>query len=269
MSNYLSQSVRVFWSSAVLAKRALFSWLNPALWLMQLFFMSIFQIAFFVYVVKFAGGSTDADIAYVAVGNAISSVAYTAIFSVCNITGEEKQQGTLTEVLVTPANRFAMFVGRAMFQVFNGMATVFIALFYAWAVFGVDFSNTNWPALVAVVFIMTMAMIGLGLLLSSVGLYLRTSMIIANIFLFVGLLFSGVNFPVSKLPEAIQPVAYVFPLTYGTDAARAAVEGSSILQVGDLLMDMVITGGLALLVGFVIFRWFEKLSRTKGTMDKF
>jgi len=269
MSNYVSQSVRVFWSSAVLAKRALFNWLNPGLWLMQLLTMSLFQIAFFVFVCKYAGNDSDAQIAYVAIGNAISSVAYVAVFAVCNITGEEKQQGTLAPVLVTPANRFSVFVGRAMFQVFNGTLTVFISLFYAWAVFGVDFSIVNWSALITVVIVTSLTMCGLGLLLSSVGLYLRTSMVIANIFLFIGLLFSGVNFAVSELPGPLQPVSYIFPLTYATDAARDAIQGSSILDVGDLLAYELITGTAALLLGFAIFRWFEKLSRETGTMEKF
>ncbi|QLH75274.1 MAG: ABC transporter permease [Methanomassiliicoccales archaeon] len=269
MSSYIFQSARVFWSSAVLAKRALFAWLNPGLWIMQMFFMSIFQIAFFVYIVKYAGGSSDINVSYVAVGNAISSVSYVAIFSVCNITGEEKQQGTLAPVLATPANRMALFIGRAMFQVLNGMATVFIALFYAWAIFDVDFSATNWPALVAVVVVTSLTMTCLGLLLSSIGLYLRTSLIIANIFLFIGLLFSGVNFPVSYLPDMIEPLAYLFPLTYSTDAARAAVAGSSLLEIGDLMSYMLISGAAALLLGYVIFRFFERLSRTKGTMDRF
>ena len=66
----------------------------------------------------------------------------------------------------------ALFVGRAMFQVLNGIATVFIALFYAWAVFGVDFSMTNWPALITVVVLTSLTTVGFGLMLSSLGLYL-------------------------------------------------------------------------------------------------
>jgi ABC-2 type transport system permease protein len=229
MFTTITQAVRVFWSSAVLAKRALFAWLNPALWIMQLFFMSIFQIAFFVYVVRYVQGS-EATITYVAVGNALSSVAYVTVFSVCNITGEEKQQGTLEQVLVTPANRLAMFVGRAMFQVLNGIATVFIALAYTAFIFGVDFSHADLLALTVAITITAFSMVAFGLMLSSVGLYLRTSMIIANIFLFLGLLVSGVNFPVDRLPGWAQPIAYAIPLTYGTDAVRAAVSGSSVIS---------------------------------------
>ncbi|HSV41803.1 MAG TPA: ABC transporter permease [Methanomassiliicoccales archaeon] len=268
MSNAVFQAGRVFWSSAVLAKRALFAWLNPALWIMQLFFMSVFQIAFFVYVVQYVQGTPEM-VSYVAVGNAISSIAYVTVFSVCNITGEEKQQGTLQPVLVTPANRLSMFVGRAMFQVVNGIATVFIALAYAALIFGVDFSQANWITLSVVVTVCAFTMTAFGLMLSSVGLYLRTSMIIANIFLFIGLLFSGVNFPVSRLPEWLQPIAYAIPLTYGTDAARAAVNGASVWEVGALLFNMTAVGAVLVFLGYLIFRFFEWLSRRNGTMEQY
>ncbi|OPY31373.1 MAG: ABC-2 type transporter [Methanomassiliicoccales archaeon PtaU1.Bin124] len=268
MFQTVTQAGRVFWSSAVLAKRALFAWLNPGLWIMQLFFMSVFQIAFFVYVVRYVQGS-EATVAYVAIGNAISSIAYVTVFSVCNITGEEKQQGTLQPVLVTPANRLAMFTGRAMFQVVNGIATVFIALGYAAFLFGVNFGNTDWIALTVVITLTAFTMTLFGLMLSSVGLYLRTSMVLANIFLFLGLLVSGVNFPVTQLPGWLQPIGYAMPLTYATDAARMAVDGAGLSEMGGLLFNNAILGLAWLLVGYIIFRVFENLSRRLGTMEKY
>jgi ABC-2 type transport system permease protein len=268
MTLYRSNPARVFWSSAVLAKKALFAWLSPAMWAMQLFFISFFQIAFFVYVALYVQ-NPDVSVAYVAVGNALQSVAYVSVFAVCNITGEEKQQGTLEPILVTPANRLPMFVGRAMFQVVNGMATVAIALFYAWAVFGVSFAQADFIALAIVIVVTAFAMTGFGLMLSSVGLYLRTSMIIANIFLFIGLLFCGVNFPVSYLPSFLQPISYAIPMTYATDAARATVSGVGVFGIGTLLLEEMFVGLVITLFGYVLFRAFEYLSKSKGTMDRY
>ncbi|MDD1767445.1 MAG: ABC transporter permease [Methanomassiliicoccales archaeon] len=264
----LSKSGRVFWSSAVLARKALFSWFSPSLWLMQLFTISLFQIAFFVYVTKYVN-NPDVSVTYVAVGNALQSVAYVSVFSVSNITSEEKWQGTLTPILATPANRFSLFVGRAMFEVFNGILTVAIAFFYAAVIFGVDFSNTDIVALMLVVLVTSFAMTGFGLMISSLGLYLRTAMVIANIFLFIGLLFCGVNFPVSYLPSWLQPVSHAIPMTYGTDAARAAVSGSSVFDISSLLLQELAVGIAALVVGYILFIVFENVARRKGTMEEF
>jgi ABC-2 type transport system permease protein len=259
---------RVFWSSAVLAKNGLFHWLSPPMWAMQLFTMSLFQIAFFVYVTQYVQ-NPDISVSYVAIGNALQSISYVTVFAVCNITGEEKQLGTLVPILSTPANRMAMFVGRGMFQIVNGIATAVIALFYAAFLFGVDFSHTDMLALGVVIVVTAFAMTGFGLMLSSVGLYLRTSMIVANIFLFIGLLFCSVNFPVSYLPGYLQPISYCIPMTFGTDAARAAVDGSSLIGISGTVGLEIFVGLAALFVGYLMFTLFENLSRKRGTMDRY
>jgi len=268
MAEYSSNPARVFFSSAVLAKRALFSWLRPEMWIMQLFFSSLFQIAFFVYVATYVN-NPSISVAYVAVGNAMQSIALASVFAVCNITGEEKQQGTLEPILVSPGNRFSIFVGRAMFQVLNGLATVIIALFYAAVLFNVDFSRTDFLSLGLVAVVTAFAMTAFGLMLSSLGLYLRTSMVIANIFLFIGLLLCGVNFPVSYLPSYLQPISYAIPMTYATEAAREAVSGSSVLSIGGLLLAELVVGIAAILVGYAMFLWFERMSKKRGTMDRY
>jgi len=112
-------------------------------------------------------------------------------------------------------------------------------------------------------------MTGFGLMISSLGLYLRTSMVVANIFLFIGLLLCGVNFPVSYLPTWIQPISYAIPMTYGTEAARLAVSGSNVLDIGGLLVMEMIVGIAAILVGYLMFHHFEKIARAKGTMERF
>jgi len=268
MTEYINNPLRVFWSSAVLAKRALFAWLNPAMWLTQLFFMSLFQMAFFVYVATFVNNS-EVSVEYVAIGNALQSLAYVSVFAVCNITGEEKNQGTIENLLVSPANRFSVFVGRAMFQVANGLATVVIAFFYAAFIFNVDFSQANLLGLALVILVTTFAMTGFGLMLSSLGLFLRTSMIIANVFLFIGLLVCGVNFPISYLPWYLQPLSYAIPMTYGTDAARMAVTGSTLGDISGLLGQEILVGVVVMVLGYVMFRMFERLARHKGTLDRF
>jgi ABC-2 type transport system permease protein len=264
----ISQSLRVFWSSAVMAKKALFRWLSPGLWAMQLFTMSLFQIAFFVYIADYVG-NPEVTVAYVAVGNAIQSIAYVAIFAVTNVTGEEKEAGTLPGLLVTPANRFSLFVGRAMFQVVNSIATVVIALFYAAVIFGVDFSQANFLTLAVVILVTAFATVGFGLMLSSLGFYLRTSMVVANIFLFMGLLFCGVNFPVTFLPEFLQPISYAIPLTYATGAARAAVAGAGLDAVAGNIAAMVVVMTVAIFIGYLMMLGFEYLARKKGTLEMF
>jgi ABC-2 type transport system permease protein len=262
------QSVRIFVSSAKFAFKALFSWLRPEMWLMQVLGLPLFQMAFFVYLARFVT-PTATDIAFIAVGNAMQVSAFSSIFAVCNLTSEEKWQGTLIPLIATPANRFPLFVGRAVFQIFNGMATVAVGFFYASFVFGVDMARADFIALAVVIIITTFAMTGFGLMLGSVGLFMRTAMIIANIFLFIGLLICGVNFPVTVLPVWVRPFSYAIPMTYGTMAARAAVQGSTIAQMTPLLLQEILTGIGSICVGYALFLGFETLARRRGAFEEY
>jgi len=259
---------RIFWSSATFAFKALFSWLRPAMWLTQLLVLPLFQMAFFVYLSRFVNPGTT-GVAFIAVGNALQVASFSSIFAVCNLTSEEKWQGTLTPLIVTPANRFPLFVGRAMFQILNSIATIVVGFFYASVVFGVDMSRTDFVALSVVILVTCLAMTGFGLMLGSVGLYMRTAMIIANIFLFIGLLVCGVNFPVTVLPTWLQPVSYAIPMTYGTMAARAAVEGSSLVLLAPVILQEIAAGAISVFVGYLLFLGFEALARRKGTFEEF
>lgn len=261
-------SIRIFASSAMFAFKALFSWLRPEMWLMQVFTLPLFEMAFFVYLVRFVAPTTT-NVAFIAVGNAMQVASFSSIFAVCNLTSEEKWQGTLVPLISTPANRFPLFLGRAMFQVFNGMATVAVGFFYATNVFGVDMSRTDFLALAVVVVMTSLAMTGFGLMLGSLGLFLRTAMVIANIFLFIGHLLCGVNFPVSELPTWMQPFSYAIPMTYGTMAARAAVDGTSLIQMSPILLQLIVTGIASILVGYLLFIGFEVLARRNGKLEEY
>jgi ABC-2 type transport system permease protein len=267
-SQYEWPPLRIFLSSATFAFKALFSWLRPEMWLMQVLTLPLFEMAFFVYLARFVAPATS-NITFIAVGNAMQVASFSSIFAVCNLTSEEKWQGTLVPLMATPASRFPLFLGRAMFQILNGMAAIAVGFVYATFVFGVDMSRADFLALAVVILITSLTMTGFGLMLGSVGLFMRTAMIIANVFLFAGQLLCGVNFPVSVLPFWLQPVSYVIPMTYGTTAARAAVQGSGLIQLGSVLLEEIGVGGASILVGYLLFIGFEALAIRRGTLEEY
>jgi len=261
---------KVFLSSAVFSFRAQFDWLNPVMWLTMKFVLSVSQMAFFVFVGIFA----NAPIQFIAVGNALQSVSWNTVFSVINITGHDKWDGTLPLVLATPANRLPLFIGRAMIHVLDGLISAAISFFFAAVLFGVNFGQTNPLALIVAVVLTAFTMAGFGLLIGGFCFFFRNPMVFANIFTFTLLIFCGVNFPVSSLPLAIQPVSYIFPLTYGLSAARSAIgdvtiaqPGVDLIQIAPTLAQQLAVGLAAMLIGYLLFRSFENNARKTGKME--
>jgi ABC-2 type transport system permease protein len=256
-------SFKIFVSSAVFSFRAQFDWLNPAMWITMKFVLSLSQMAFFVFVGIFAG----APVAFIAVGNALQSISWNTVFSVINITGHDKWDGTLPLVLATPANRLPLYVGRAMIHVLDGILSAAISFVFAAFLFGVDFSQTNPLALIVAIVMTAFTMAGFGLLIGGFCFFFRNPMVFANIFTFCLLIFCGVNFPVTSLPSVIQPVSYIFPLTYGLAAARNAIVGQNLIQIGPTLAIQLVVGVASMLIGYVLFRSFENNARKTGKME--
>jgi len=267
----LSSQFRLFFSSALFSFKAQFGWLNLPMWLTMKLVLSLSQMSFFVFVGQFliSTGKASTDIvAYVAVGNAIQLLSWNTVFSVINITSHDKWDGTLPLLLATPAHRLPLFVGRAMVHVLDGMLSVAIAFVFAVFLFGVNFGSTNFLALAVVVFLTAFTMSGFGLLIGGLSFYFRNPLVFANIFTFILLIFCGVNFPVTDLPQPLQLISYIFPLTYGVDAGRQAIGGATLIDIAPVLGQMLIVGFISIMLGYVFFRSFEQLARKTGKMEE-
>ena len=261
-------ALRVFRGSFFFGRKGLIIWDSWDMWVMQIVITPIAQIGFFALLsiyLKYPSSVTQ----YIVVGNAVQSMSFSAVFAVANITSQDKWQGTLPSTMVTPANRAALFVGRASFQVLLSAMIAAAGLLYAAVIFGVSFATADFAGIAITVLLTSITMIGFGLLISSVGLYMRTAMIVANIFLFVTLLLSGINFPVSALPAWLQPVSWAIPLTYGTQAVRMAISGTSLMGLLPTLGSEALDGLLVMLAGYALFTGFENLSRRTGRFEEY
>jgi len=262
--------LRVFFSSAVFSFKAQFSWLNPPMWLTMKLILPLSQMAFFVFVGAFlvsTGNAPAGIVAYMAIGNAIQALSWNTVFAVINITSADKWDGTLQLMLATPAQRMPLFVGRSMIHVFDGLLSVLVSFIFAAFLFGVDFGRTDVVGLIVTLLLTGFTMAGFGLLVGGFSFYFRDPLVFANIFTFVQLIFCGINFPVQALPQQVQFISYLIPLTYGVQAGRDVIAGATLIDIAPLLWQMTIVGLVALVLGYFFFRSFEKSARKTGRLE--
>ncbi len=259
---------RTFWANAVVAPRTSLGFMRIDFILGMIFIIPLTQISFFALTAQLANDSVS-EIQFVVIGNAVATVTYSSVFSVCQTTDSEKQQGTMEHLLVSPANRLALYFGRGMIPILISLATVAMGLVYAVFLFGVPLApGSEWTLAVSVV-LTAFAMVGFGLLLGGVALYLRTSIILGNIFLFVGLLLSGVNFPLSSLPSSLQWIGYALPLTWGLSAVRAAISGDSLGTLTILWGAVAICALVAYGAAILLWDVFEHRALATGSIARF
>ncbi len=259
---------RVMSASSAVSIRNLFSAVPAWVWLAQSLITSLFTMSFFALMADFAG-NPDVSVSYVVVGNAVQSVAMVSVYAVANIPGIEKHVGTLSALMTSPANLFHIFIGMAAFQILAGFMAVAVSFIYAAFIFGVSFSMVSLPLLALTVIATSVSMSGLGMMVGCIGLYLRSSMIMANIVTYIGLVICGVNFPLSYLPDWILPISYSLPLTHAVDITRMLLDGAGMAEISGPLLIMLAIGALMFVVSYGIFKGFEWMVRRSGRTDSF
>jgi ABC-2 type transport system permease protein len=269
-----SSFFRTFWTNAVFAPRTSLGFMRIDFVLGTVFVIPLTQMVFFAFVVKLGTvGETAAAVAaaiqFTALGNAVATVTYSSVFSVCQTTDSEKFQGTMEHLLVSPANRLALYFGRGLIPILISLATVTVGLVYAAVFFGVPIAASSIPFLAVSVVLTAFAMVGFGLLLGGVALYLRTSIILGNIFLFIGLLLSGVNFPTSQLPLPLQYVGDGLPLTWGLAAIRGAVAGDSLGTIAWLWLAVALAAAVSFGAAISLWEVFERRALSTGSIARF
>ena len=113
-------NIRIFFEGAVLSYRALFRWLRPSTYSASKVLSPLTMMIFFVYIGAYASGSNNAS--YYVIGNALIFTASSGIFGVTMSIGGERWTGTLPYLFGSPANRMAMFAGRSLVHILDGVA---------------------------------------------------------------------------------------------------------------------------------------------------
>ncbi|MGD6874227.1 ABC transporter permease [Sutcliffiella horikoshii] len=254
-----------FFRQSILSYKALFGFYDPKIYFLVKVVNPIMQLIFFVMIAKYIHGSND--ITPWVLGNAFILSMYNALFGVGAVMISERSFGTLSLVVVAPANKFLIFTGRAFIHILDACTTVIIGLVTSYLIFDVDFSNTDFKFLALCILITMISAMGIGLFIGSIGLITRDINLILNTSFFVLMIFTGAQFPLGNLPDILQSIPYFLPLTRGIEASRLVVGGDTSINVIYLLGVELLIGLIYTLIGYYALIVFENISRKKASLD--
>ena len=257
-------NLRVFFVGGYIAYRALFNWIHWSIYVPTMLGSPVFQILFFAYIGRYAGLQDDT---FFVVGNAVQVASMAGIYGMALTIGGERWTQTLSPLLASPANRFALFVGRMLPNYVNGLLVSAFGFFVGWALLDFDPPLSAVPLLGLCVLVSTASCTALGLLIGSIGLRARDVMFLANLVYFLLLLFCGVNVPLDELPGWMEAIGRALPLTHGIEAAREVAAGAPLSQVDGLLWTEAAIGVVYAFLAYALFRFFEADGRRRATLE--
>ena len=161
--------------------------------------------------------------AFAAVGAAIGAVVETASTGIANRIRQEQLAGTLEILAVQPVRSFDLCLGLVGFPFVFGLfrAALYLGLAFAWI--GLDPTTPSWPG-VLVMFVTTGAALAtIGIISGAFTLLFKGGTTIVGFGLLALTLLSGSVFPISTLPDWLQPIGNASPLRFAFDGVRSAL----------------------------------------------
>ena len=155
----------------------------------------------------------------------------------------ERSQGTLERLMASPVSRLDIVVGYLFgFFVFALTQTLIILLFTIY-VLNVQYRGDLWQIFVFQIVIITGA-VNLGIFVSTFARNEFQMVQFIPLMLFPQVFLCGVIWPVAQMPDYLQWLSKILPLTYAVDGLR------DIMLAGKNLLDVGFE--LAVLVGFAV-----------------
>jgi len=108
----------VFLVGGNLAYRGLFNWIHPAIYIPTMLGAPLFQLIFFTKLGQFAHAESRD---FYIVGNSIQACAMSSVYGMTMAVANERWFGTLGPLLASPASRSAVFLGRGLPVLANGI----------------------------------------------------------------------------------------------------------------------------------------------------
>lgn len=257
--------LRILFIGGLMSYRALFTWLRPSILIPTFLVSPIFQIMLFVYLGRSVHLASDS---FFVIGNAIQFAALPCLFAMGNTIAGERQEHTLSLILVTPAARLPLFLGRSLPVIANGFIVSAFALAVSVLIFGVAVPLAAVPPMGLAIIVCSISCTGLGLVNAALGLRVRETAVTSNVILGVLMIFCGVNIPLDRLPGWMSATAAYLPLTHGIAAARLLAQGAPLASVTGLIGLELLAGIAYAVAGLLLLRLFEFESRRRSTLDR-
>lgn len=258
-------SARVFFIGGLTSYRALFGWLSPWVFIPSLVVAPIFQILLFVYIGRSAQLASDE---FYVIGNAIQYASIPCLFAMTHIVAGERFQQTLGYILITPAKRLPLFLGRALPVVTNGFFVAAFALLVGGAIVGIEVPASAYAPIALVTAVSAFSCTGLGLVNAGLGFIVRDTAVLSNIIFGVLLVCSGANVPIADMPGWMQSFSEVLPFRHGIEAARRLAEGESLGDVAGLVGQEALVGMVYVVLGYSLIRAMEVVGRRRATLER-
>jgi len=137
----------------------------------------------------------------------------------------ERRTGALERLLLAPISIKSILMGKILGGTVFGFMISGIMTMISILVFNMKIQSPLWFSLIIVLTLLTLSSLGALVAVSVKEVF--EAQTLSNYFRFPMIFLCGVFIPVASMPQPLQVIAYLLPLTYSVDALRSTILGTS------------------------------------------
>jgi len=267
------------------------NWTDPLLFLIYTVAKPLASALLLVAMIGVVGGAASQELrGFVVVGSALWAFVMSGIGGMSwTILDDRERYRMLKYVYVSPTDFLVVLLGRGASRIAVGAVGAAITLVFGVVVLGLPFDPgaVDWPLFLIAMVVGTVAVGALGVLLAGVVLQTRQESwqypeaVAGALFLI-----TGAVFPLAVLPDPVEFLGWLMPVTWWVAAVREALFPGSPSSIGGegslwtavtgtaapssevLLGALLVTGAVGTLAATVLFGISERRAKEQGLLDR-
>ena len=182
----------------------------------------------------------------------------------------ERWEGTIEYTFMAPASRATHLIGTSIYAVLYGILRTAIMFVVIQFFFDLDVSEANYVGALVVLAACSISLVGFGMVAAVMPL-LSPEKGSQVVFIFGSalLLVSGVYYPIEVLPEWMQTLAKLSPVTYALRGIRSALlDGAGYATLWESIWPLLIFGAVLIPLGLWVFDVAEQFAKRTGRLKR-
>ncbi len=258
------------------------NWADPWIFAVITIIRPLASLFIIIFMFRFAlGPSASADFFnFFFIGNVIYLYVYNVLFGISQVIFEDREHYEVIKyIYISPVNWYLYFIGRgfARFIVASvscavtiAAGTLFLPLKFGMSAASVPTFALSFAVGLVSIFFMGIIMCALTLVMARHGNMMSES--VSGIF-FIS---CGVIFPISALPEWLQKISAVIPVSYWLEISRRLILGTDKtidgvwhgISTGALMTRLGVSTVVLFIFSILFFNYMSMLARSKGIIDR-
>ncbi len=207
---------------------------------------------------------------YVIIGFSFSSYLAVSLNSLSKSIREAQTTGTLEALLVTQTEIPTIIISSSIYSFLITSVHVLLFLTIGVVFLGIDFSNANYLAAMIIFILTIISFSSLGIISASFIMIMKRGNPVDWLVTGISWLLGGVYYPVSILPDWLQKISYMLPITYSLEGMRMALlKGSSIGELTNSVIALGIFSIIMLPISVLSFRMAIRQAKIHGSLTQY